>query len=409
MSNFKKNFMWNIIGTGVNSFNSLFLMIIVTRINGINEAGIYAIAYSTACILYIIGTYAGRVYQVTESDTEIKSKDYILNRLIACMIMMIATVIFVLIRRYDIYKSTVFIILAMYKAVEAFSDVLYGILQKNDCLYKVGQSYFIKATCSLIIFLITDLIFKNLIISCLSIMSVWLLFVFVYDIPKTRALIDKNEEHNLNRALKIFRNGFFVFAITFLGIYITNAPKYSIDNYLEYSIQTIFGIITMPATAISLFGQFIFHPYLTQMSQFNDEGNYNELKKITYKVIAYIFGFGIVSSVLAYTIGIPVLNLVYGLDLNEYRFCLVAIIMAATLYNIGGTYSSMLTTMRKTFVQFVMYVIIAIIGLGVSKILTKKYAIYGAVGAYTTIMILYFCIYAFVSSIIIKRELKKNN
>ena len=32
---FRKNFIWNVLGTGLNAFNSLFFMIIVTRINGI--------------------------------------------------------------------------------------------------------------------------------------------------------------------------------------------------------------------------------------------------------------------------------------------------------------------------------------------------------------------------------------
>ena len=55
-ANFKKNVIWNILGTGFNSFNSLFFLIIVTRINGTTNAGIFTIAFSTACILYIIGT-----------------------------------------------------------------------------------------------------------------------------------------------------------------------------------------------------------------------------------------------------------------------------------------------------------------------------------------------------------------
>ena len=51
----KKNFIWNIIGSGVNAFTSLFFMIIVTRINGINDAGIFTFAYATASFLNIIG------------------------------------------------------------------------------------------------------------------------------------------------------------------------------------------------------------------------------------------------------------------------------------------------------------------------------------------------------------------
>ena len=92
---FKKNFIWNIIGTGFNAFNSLLFMIIVTRINGINDAGIFTLAFSTACITYVIGIYAGRIYQVTEPDKTISDKDYIINRRITTIIMIIMTIIFI--------------------------------------------------------------------------------------------------------------------------------------------------------------------------------------------------------------------------------------------------------------------------------------------------------------------------
>ena len=159
--NFNKNFIWNILGTTFNSFNSLFFMIIVTRINGTGDAGIFTLAFSTACILYIIGVYAGRIFQVTEKE-EVNDKEYIVNRIITNVIMIIISIMFVTIRHYDMYKASVFIIICLYKALEAFSDVLYGILQKNELLHKVGKSFFIKALISVIAFLVTEIITKNL-------------------------------------------------------------------------------------------------------------------------------------------------------------------------------------------------------------------------------------------------------
>ena len=70
-NNFKKCFIWNLLGTGFNAFNSLFFLIIVTRINGLENAGIFTIAFSTACILYAVGLYSGRIYQVTEQNKTI--------------------------------------------------------------------------------------------------------------------------------------------------------------------------------------------------------------------------------------------------------------------------------------------------------------------------------------------------
>ena len=166
---FRKNFIWNVLGTGLNAFNSLFFMIIVTRLNGVDQAGIFTIAFSTACIIYFVGVYAGRIYQVTELNKEITDKEFIVNRSISTILMLILVILFSVIRGYNLYKSTMFLLLTLYKALEAFSDVLYGILQKNDRLEIVGKSFFMKALFSVILFFIIDYITKNMITSTISI------------------------------------------------------------------------------------------------------------------------------------------------------------------------------------------------------------------------------------------------
>ena len=79
--NLKKNTIWNIIGTGINAFASLIFMIIVTRINDVYEAGVFSFAFSAATLFNVIGTYAGRIYQVTERKN-ISNKEFLINRVI---------------------------------------------------------------------------------------------------------------------------------------------------------------------------------------------------------------------------------------------------------------------------------------------------------------------------------------
>lgn len=131
-----KNVIWNIIGATTNAFNSLIFSIIVTRINGTNDAGIFTYSFATACLLYIIGVYSGRTFQVTDISNKNSDTDYIYNRIVTCIIMMIISIGFVLIKGYDIYKCIIFITLCFFKCIEAFSEVLYGIVQKNGELYK---------------------------------------------------------------------------------------------------------------------------------------------------------------------------------------------------------------------------------------------------------------------------------
>ena len=406
---FKKNFIWNILGTGFNAFNSLFFMIIVTRINGVENAGIFTLAFSTACIIYVIGIYAGRIYQVTELNKNITDQEYIVNRIITTATMIIMVIIFSVFKKYSIYKFTTFLLLTIYKALEAFSEVIYGILQKNEQLDKVGKSLFMKSIISVILFLIIDIMTKNMILSILSIIIVSLVILLTYDFKNCKCYIYLSSKISKTNILMIFKDGFFTFAIAFLGMYVLNAPKYAIDNYLEENYQTIFGIIVMPATVIGLVAQFLIHPYLNQILKSYEERNIKNLNKTVLKLIGYIIIFGIISSILAYLLGTQVLGLIYGLDLSMYRLELLTIIIAATMYTIGVIYSSVLTTVRETFSQFIIYIIVSIFALIISNILTNLGMIKGAVGAYFMIMSMQFIIYAVYTNIKLKIIFKKES
>lgn len=404
---FRKNFIWNIIGTTFNSFNSLFFMIIVTRVNGTNDAGIFTLAYTTACILYIIGVYAGRIFQVTESE-KINDKEYIINRIGTFLLMIIISISFVFIKGYDTYKAWIFIIICLYKAMEAFSDVIYGVLQKNDLLYKVGKSFFAKALIALIAFLIVDLLTKNLILASTMIVIANILVIVLYDIPNALKVIDKRQKINFKNVIKIYKTGFFIFAISFLGLYIMNVPKYAIDDFLNEHIQAIYGIIIMPATVVGLFGQFIIHPYLNTIVGLYKENKLEEVKKILIKIILVILALGLMCVIGAYILGIPVLELIYGINLKEYRIHLAVIILASTLSVIGTIYSSILTTIRKTFIQFIIYCILTIVAIIASYLLTYYCEINGATGAYFIIMSLQFLLYNLFTNNILNKMIKEN-
>lgn len=399
---FKKNFIWNILGTGLNAFNSLFFMITVTRINGVDNAGIFTIAYATACIMYVIGIYAGRIYQVTEPDKNITDKEYIINRLITSILMNVLVLIFCLIRKYDFYKTIIFVLLTLYKSLEAFSEVIYGILQKNEKLEIVGKSLFIKSIISVGVFIFVDILTKNMILSILSAILVWIVMILVFDINKVHQYIEFSVPINWNNILKIFRLGFTTFAIAFLGLYILNAPKYAIDSYLENNLQTVFGIIVMPATVIGLVAQFLIHPYLNKILKLYEEKNLKQLRRMLLKLIISILSIGIISSILAYFIGTQVLGIIYGIDLSVYKMGLLTIIIASTLYTIGVIYSSVLTTVRETFSQFIIYIIISIFALIISNIFTKMWNLDGAILAYLLIMLLQFLLYTIYTNIKLK-------
>ena len=244
----------------------------------------------------------------------------------------------------------------------------------------------IKAVVSMIVLFVVDYLTKNLILSCISIVVVNLLGIVFYDLKNIRKLGMTKTKFSIEKVKSIFISGFFTFILTFLGAYLINAPRYAIDDILTSDLQTIFGIIIMPATFMGLLGQYIIQPALTKIANSLKEKNYKNLKNIITFVIVAIILIGIFVLLIAYFLEAPVLGIIYGVDLNPYILSMMIIILGSIMYSLGIMISYILIAFRKTFVQAVVYTIVSIIATILSYVLVKKIEILGASITYAATM-----------------------
>ena len=317
--NLKLNAIWNTLGITVNSFNSLFFLIIINRVNGVEIAGIFSFAFSIACLLFIVGIYAGRTYQVSDINENLNNYEYLVHKCITCTMMFLIAIVFIVVQKYSLEKNVIIILLCLYKLFEAMSETFYGFLQKNDELYIVGKSLFFKSLVGIIIFFVIDFLTKDIIVSCVALNINSFLFVFLYDIKKSKKYLNKFQKIRWNKIFGLFKKGFSVFAFSFLAVYIVNVPKYVIDILLDNRFQTIFSIIVMPGTVMSLCGQYIMAPLLTNVVECYNQKKYKEFKNIIFKILGILVVLGIIVELGAATVGIPILGIVYAIDLNAYE------------------------------------------------------------------------------------------
>ena len=117
----RKNFIWNTIGSTFNSFTSLLFMVILTRINGIDQSGVFTFCFSLACLLQIIGTYSGRTYQVSNKDKSISDSDFIYSRFFTTLVMLVIGILYCFVRGYNFEKCTILLLLILYKIFTFFT------------------------------------------------------------------------------------------------------------------------------------------------------------------------------------------------------------------------------------------------------------------------------------------------
>lgn len=393
------------IGTGLYAFTSLIYLIIVTRINGVDEAGIFTFAFSFASMLLMIGIYAGRTYQVTENDKEITQSDFLIFKLFCCLAMIIIGVSFCIARNYDTTKFIVIVTLLLFKSLDAYAEAVYGVFQKQDNLYQSGISLTAKSLLCVIIFLFTDIITTNLIISCISVLLVDIFVFIFYDLRKLKSYKIKRSLFTSYSFKSLLFGGFWVFIFFFLTQYINNAQKYVIDFIMSNSDQTIFGIIVMPATFMCLCSQFLFNPFINSFNTYAKSNQKNNLLRLIIKLTIWILLIGFASLIVCYFIGIPVLNFIYGISLDEYLPHVLIIVSGSIFYAVAILLSNVMITLRKNIIQALIWAFASIFTSFESYFLITQIQLLGASISYFITMLFVLLLYIIsLAIILIKKE-----
>lgn len=397
----KKNFIWNFLGLTINSFSSFFFLIIVNRINGQHDAGIFTYAYSLICLFYVIGIFYNRAFQIADTKPKYTNREYLYSKILTCFLMMIITIFMIVVFKYNFYKSSIILILCLFRAMDAFSDVLYVFMQKEGNLYKSGISLFLKGLLGVIVFFLVDKFTNNLIYACISLPIVNILFIYFYDFMNVKKCIDKYAKWS--NVIKLLKEAMPVFIFSFLALYLVNSSKYILDFYSTPENQNIFGIILMPGTVLSLCCQYLLNPYLVKLTTLYRNKNIKDFNSQLLKICLYIIIFGILCEIGCYILGIPVLNFIYGFDLEPYKFMLMLIILGAVFMAITSILSSALTILQENKKQVYIHIVDSIISLVLAIILVKNYDLLGATLTYLIVMLLQVINYAILYSTKLKK------
>ena len=257
-------------------------------------------------------------------------------------------------------------------------------MQKREQLYLTGISATIKTIISILVFLVVDLLTHNIIVGFCAVICVWIAILFICDLPWSKASVKPH--FNIQKINVLFKRGFYSFAFLFLSVYLANVTKYALDGRVESSSQAMYGIVLMPATLISLCCLYILQPSINHLSNQYVEKNYHQFRTSVRKIFSLIGGLAILALAAATVIGIPVLNLVYGVDLSDYKLCLQLIVVGASMNAAITLLSTALTIMYKTKFQFYIYVFVSVFAFFISGLLVNVCGVLGSAISYFVIM-----------------------
>ena len=398
----KKDYIWNSIGSFLQSAISPILLIVITRLNGVGDSGLFSFAMSLSVVFWAISLWGGRTYQVSDVKKDFSSGDYIVVRFISSLIVAVFSISFCILSGYDLIKTELIMVLVSFKILESIADSMYGVLQIHNKLYIVGISLTIKSVFGFMLFTLVDILTKNIVYGALSIFIVNIAVVIFYDIPWMKHVESVGlTKKNIMQAVKIMKKTAEVFVVVFLTMFSLNIPRYFLDKY-HYDQIGYFGIMAMPITLLTLFISFVLQPNVVNLSELLKEKKIKEFTKIVSKIDFITFTLGILFVISSYLIGVWALNTVFGIDINNFRIDLTIMVIGAVANAFVSIYVNLLIILRRFKGQFYTLLVTNILAVVLSVYLIDRLAMLGSV--------LVFMIISFLQAIILlfiyKRSLK---
>lgn len=392
----KKDYIWNSIGSFLQSAISPILLIVITRLNGVGDSGLFSFAMSLSVVFWAISLWGGRTYQVSDVKKEFSSGDYIVVRFISSLIVAVFSISFCILSGYDLIKTELIMVLVSFKILESIADSMYGVLQIHNKLYIVGISLTMKSVFGFMIFAIVDILTKNIVYGALSIFIVNIAVVIFYDIPWMKHVESVGlTKKNIMQAGKIMKKTAEVFVVVFLTMFSLNIPRYFLDKY-HYDQIGYFGIMAMPITLLTLFISFVLQPNVVNLSELLKRKKIKEFTKIVSKIDLITFTLGILFVISSYLIGVWVLNTVFGIDINNFRIDLTIMVIGAVANAFVSIYVNLLIILRRFKGQFYTLLVTNILAAVLSVYLIDRLAMLGSVLVFMIISFLQATILLFI-------------
>lgn len=386
----RDGYLWNMIGSVLQSFQSVIFLMILTRTVGLLQAGIFTIAYANANLFLNIGKYGMRYYQVSDIQEQYTFKEYACSRGITVAIMMVVSIVYTCyvtaVNGYSSEKFWVIIWMCIYKAVDAIEDVFEGKYQQRGRLDIASKVLVIRSGAAVLIYAMGLVFLQNQLYALViaTIVSYVLMVWFLY--YTETAFGDYEKTIKTGQVAHLLKSCFPLFIGCFLSFYIGNAPKYAIDAQLSDEIQACYGFIAMPVFVVGMLNSFVFNPLLYRMSMLWEERKISTFIRYILIQAGVIVLITFVCMVGAWGIGIPILSWMYHTDLTLYKTSLLVLLLGGGFLSLSGLLNAMITIIRFQKSITYGYVGVAALAHFLSAPVVRVHGIFGAAVLYTALM-----------------------
>ena len=325
-------FSWTLAGNAIYAASQFGILSVLAKLGNRSTVGQYALALAITAPVFMFTNLQLRGVQATDARDEYEFADYFTLRCLGTLVGVAAIGVIVAVTHYDRTTQAVIVLITLAKAIETFSDVIAGYLQKHERLDQVARALMLRGVLSVCAFAMVFWLGHSLVAAVAALAITWGAVVTLYDARIARRLGRPRLFHVSRERLRA------LFAVSLpLGVVMalislnTNLPRYLLERKLGVAELGTFASIAYLMAAMSLVVLALGQSVCARMSRLLADGEVTRFRRLTHKLIGFAvaLGLGGVGGTAAF--GREILTLVYRPEYATHSRLLLLMVIAASV------------------------------------------------------------------------------
>jgi O-antigen/teichoic acid export membrane protein len=302
-----------------------------------------------------------RAVQASDAHREFQFQEYLRLRTITTGLALAAICAIVCLGGYGTQTALIIAAVGIAKAVETFSDVHYGLFQRNGRLDQTGRSMMLRGVLALLAMTSVLLMTRDLLRGCFAIAIVWLAVLWLFDVPRARRVANTAETRRstARRLWTLARTALPLGIVTTVASVNLQIPRYFVHAHMGERSLGIFSALAYTTVAMTLVADSLGQCIVPRLSRLFAGGRYADFASHirALLLIGCLIGASGVAGVQA--LGPRLLRLFYGPEYAAHSHLFILLTVGAAIHFVGSMFTTAITASRHFGVQVPMYVAMA--------------------------------------------------
>lgn len=341
--------------------------------------GQYALGLAITAPIYMLLNFQLRAIQATETKKSFDFSIYFTFRLISTLFAYLSILFVVFLLDYSKGAILVILLIGLHKAIDSFSDVIYGLLQKNERMDLISKSLILKGIFSFFVFVITLLITNNIVFSISGLLIGSVIVLLFYDFKNYRlfgsSLKIKLNFIDLKKLLKI---GLPLGLAMMLISLNTNVPRYFIEQNLGIEELGFFAAIAYILLAGSMIINSLGQAVTPRLAKYYASNNFKLYKNLLFKLMLMGLILGVSVIIFVSLFGKTFLTIIYTAEYANFSNVLFLLMIGATINFLTSFLGYAMTAARIFNSQPIIFTLALLVNIILCVLLIPKYYLIGA-------------------------------